>query len=41
MNLARVSRVEHTVLTLDTGEQVPVSQRYYRQLMDAYIDFMK
>ena len=41
VNLARGSRVEDTVLTLDTGEQVPVSRRYYRPLMDAYIDFMK
>ena len=41
VNLARVSRVERTVLTLDTGERIPVSRRYYQALMDRYIDFMK
>ena len=41
VNLGRVFRVEHTALTLDTGEQIPVSRRYYRSLMNAYIDFMK
>ena len=41
VNLARVARVERTVLTLDTGERIPVSRRYYQALMDCYIDFMK
>ena len=41
VNLGRVARVERTVLTLDTGERIPVSRRYYQTLMDQYIDFMK
>ena len=41
VNLARVDRVERTLLTLDTGERIPVSRRYYQTLMDQYIDFMK
>ena len=41
VNLARVARVERTSLTLDTGERIPVSRRYYQALMDQYIDFMK
>ena len=41
VNLARVDRVERTLLTLDTGERIPVSRRYYQTLIEQYIDFMK
>ena len=33
VNLAHVARVERDALTLDTGEAIPVSRRYYQDFM--------
>ena len=41
VNLSHVQRVDRACLTLDNGETVPVSRRYYQSLMNAYIDYLK
>lgn len=41
VNLAHVRRVERAALTLDTGETIPVSRRYYQNLMEHYINYLK
>ena len=41
VNLSHVQRVDRACLTLDNGETIPVSHRYYQSLMNAYIDYLK
>lgn len=41
VNLAHVKRIERTILLLDSGEEIPVSRRYYQQLMDRYIEYLR
>lgn len=41
VNLSHVQRVDRACLTLDNGETVPVSRRYYQSLMNSYIDYLK
>lgn len=41
VNLLHVQRVDRTCLTLDNGETIPVSRRYYQGLMNSYIDYLK
>ncbi|USF27046.1 Transcriptional regulatory protein BtsR [Firmicutes bacterium ASF500] len=41
VNLSHVQRVDRACLTLDNGETIPVSRRYYQSLMNAYIDYLK
>lgn len=41
VNLFHVKRVERTAILLDNGDEIPVSRRYYQQLMDHYIEYLK
>lgn len=41
VNLAHVARVERDALTLDTGEAIPVSRRYYQDFMARYVESLK
>ncbi|MBC5723133.1 Sensory transduction protein lytR [uncultured Clostridium sp.] len=41
VNLAHVARVERDALTLDTGESIPVSRRYYQDFMARYVESLK
>lgn len=41
VNLAHVARVERDTLTLDTGESIPVSRRYYQDFMACYVESLK
>lgn len=41
VNLSHVRRVERTAILLDNGQEVPVSRRYYQQLMNRYIEHLK
>ena len=41
VNLRHVARVERDTLTLDTGESIPVSRRYYPDLMARYVESLK
>lgn len=41
VNLAHVVRVERDALTLDTGESIPVSRRYYQDFMACYVESLK
>lgn len=41
VNLARVRRVERDTLTLDTGESIPISRRYYQDFMARYVESLK
>lgn len=40
VNLAHIQRVDRACLMLDDGEIIPVSRRYYQNLMNAYIDYL-
>lgn len=40
-NLSHVTRVERDTLTLDTGESIPVSRRYYPDFMAHYVESLK
>lgn len=41
VNLSHVTRVERETLTLDTGESIPVSRRYYPDFMARYVESLK
>lgn len=41
VNLSHVTRVERDTLTLDTGESIPVSRRYYPDFMACYVESLK
>ena len=41
VNLSHVARVERDTLTLDTGESIPVSRRYYQDFMARYVESLK
>ena len=41
VNLSHIKRVDRTALLLDNGTEIPVSRRYYQQLMDRYIEYLK
>lgn len=41
VNLARVARVDRDTLTLDTGESIPVSRRYYQDFIARYVESLK
>ncbi len=41
VNLSHVTRVERDALTLDTGESIPVSRRYYQDFMARYVESLK
>jgi len=41
VNLRHVARVERDTLTLDTGESIPVSRRYYPDFMVRYVESLK
>ena len=41
VNLSHVKRVKRTAILLDNGNEIPVSRRYYQQLMERYIEHLK
>lgn len=41
VNLSHVTRVDRDALTLDTGESIPVSRRYYQDFMARYVESLK
>lgn len=41
VNLSHVTRVKRDTLTLDTGESIPVSRRYYSDFMTRYVESLK
>lgn len=41
VNLSHVTRVKRDTLTLDTGESIPVSRRYYSDYMTRYVESLK
>ena len=41
VNLSHVTQVERDALTLDTGESIPVSRRYYQDFMARYVESLK